>query len=187
MFSNAYLFLRKIKKDKKTPKAISKKIVKIEMKEETKREKRLSFIFVHYKLGKKTIKVNVFGPDPNISQITWLLELVTPPCEYLEELSFWVDTLYAAALHGLSKAKIKTALLPIGLNPMEKRVRSGLTCGEHIHIGVPSYLRAPIYNMLRNYIPHLIALSTSSPFLNKQPSSKIILKEKDGKQQIISR
>ena len=187
MFSNAFEYLKKIKKDKKTPNAIRKKIVKIEVKEETKREKRLSFIFVHYKLGKKTIKVNVFGPDPNISQITWLLELVTPPCEYLEELSFWVDTLYAAALHGLSKSKTKSALLPIGLNPMETRVRSGLTCGEHHHIGVPSFLRAPIYNLLRNFIPHLIALSTSSPFLNKQPSSKINLREKNGKQQVISR
>ncbi|MHA1947886.1 MAG: glutamate-cysteine ligase family protein, partial [Candidatus Hodarchaeales archaeon] len=187
MFSNAFEYLKKIKKDKKTPRAITKKIVKIEAKEVIKREKRLSFIFVHYKLGKKTIKVNVFGPDPNISQITWLLELVTPPCEYLEELSFWVDTLYAAALHGLSKSKTKSALLPIGLNPMETRVRSGLTCGEHHHIGVPSFLRAPIYNLLRNFIPHLIALSTSSPFLNKQPSSKINLREKNGKQQVISR
>ncbi|MHA2326504.1 MAG: glutamate-cysteine ligase family protein, partial [Promethearchaeota archaeon] len=187
MFSNAFEYLKKIKKDKKTPNAIRKKIVKIEAKEVIKREKRLSFIFVYYKLGKKTIKINVFGPDPNISQITWLLELVTPPCEYLEELSFWVDTLYAAALHGLSKSKIKSALLPIGLNPMEKRVRSGLTCGEHHHLGVPSFLRAPIYNMLRNFIPHLIALSTSSPFLNKQPSSKINLREKNGKHQVISR
>ncbi len=187
MFSGAAKYLEKLKKAKHTPKTIAKKIVKIEVAEELKREKRLNFIFVHYRLGKKTVRVNVFGPDPNISQITWLLELVTPPCEYLEEIAFWIDSLYAAAAHGLSKLKSKYKLLPLGLNPMEKRVRSGLTCGEHHHIGVASFIRAPVYNMLRNYTPHLIALSATSPFLNQKPSSKIIVKEKEGKKQVISR
>ena len=187
MFNGAADYLKKLKKSKNTPKAIASKIVKIEVAEEIKREKRLKFVFVHYRLGKKTIRINAFGPDPNISQITWLLELVTPPCEFLEELAFWIDSLFAAALHGLSKAKIKSALLPIGLNPMEKRVRSGLTCGEHHHIGIPSFFRAPVFNMIRNFIPHLIALSSTSPFLDKKPTSKILIKDKDGKKQIISR
>ena len=187
MFAGAVTYLERLKKAKHTPKTIAKKIIKIEVTEETKREKRLNFIFVHYRLGKKTIRVNVFGPDPNISQITWLLELVTPPCEYLEEIAFWIDSLYAAAAHGLSKVKNKVSLLPLGLNPFEKRVRSGLTCGEHHHIGIPSFFRAPVYNMLRNYVPHLIALSSTSPFLNQKPSSKIIVKEKNGRKQVISR
>ncbi|MHA1994533.1 MAG: glutamate-cysteine ligase family protein [Candidatus Hodarchaeales archaeon] len=187
MFAGAAKYLERLKKAKHTPKTIAKKIVKIEVTEEIKREKRLNFIFIHYRLGKRTVRVNVFGPDPNISQITWLLELVTPPCEYLEEIAFWIDSLYAAAAHGLSKVKNKFTLLPIGLNPMEKRVRSGLTCGEHHHIGIPSFFRAPVYNMLRNYIPHLIALSSTSPFLNQKSSGKIIVKEKDGKKQVISR
>ena len=187
MFNGAADYLKKLKKSKNTPKAIASKIVKIEVAEEIKREKRLKFVFVHYRLGKKTIRINAFGPDPNISQITWLLELVTPPCEFLEELAFWIDSLFAAALHGLSKAKIKSALLPIGLNPMEKRVRSGLTCGEHHHIGIPSFFRAPVFNMIRNFIPHLIALSSTSPFLDQKPTSKILIKDKDGKKQIISR
>lgn len=187
MFSGAVKYLERLKKAKHTPKTIAKKIVKIEVTEEIKREKRLNFIFVHYRLGKQTVRVNVFGPDPNISQITWLLELVTPPCEYLEEIAFWIDSLYAAAVYGLSKVKGKCALLPMGLNPMEKRVRSGLTCGEHHHIGIPSFIRAPVYNMLRNYIPHLIALSSTSPFLNQSTSSKVIIKEKNDKKQVISR
>jgi hypothetical protein len=185
MFQGAAEYLMRVKKDKKTPKIIAKKIIKIEVKEEEKREKRLSFVFVHYKLGKKTIKVNCFGPDPNISQITWLLELVTPPCQFLEELAFWIDTLFEAALYGLSKKDV--ALLPMGLNPTEKRVRSGLTCGEHHHIGIPSFFRAPVYNLLRNYIPHLIAFSSTSPFLDRNPSGKVIVKEKDGKKHIIGR
>ncbi|MHA2347606.1 MAG: hypothetical protein ACXACP_12875, partial [Candidatus Hodarchaeales archaeon] len=39
----------------------------------------------------------------------------------------------------------------------------------------------------RNYIPHLIALSASSPFLNQKTSGKIVIKEKNGKKQVISR
>jgi len=185
MFKAAGEYLGNVKKNKKTPKYISNKIVKIEVKEVEKRERRLSFVFLHYKLGKKTIKINCFGPDPNISQITWLLELVTPPCHFLEEIDFWIDTLYEAALHGLAKSNI--ALLPMGLNPMEKRVRSGLTCGEHHHIGIPSFIRAPVYNLLRNYIPHLIAFSSTSPFLDQTPSGKVIFKEKEGKKHIIGR
>ncbi|MFX1284251.1 MAG: glutamate-cysteine ligase family protein [Promethearchaeota archaeon] len=184
MFSGAAEFLQKLRKDKHVPKEILKKIEKVEVKEEVKRERRLKFVFVNYKLGKKTIRVNVFGPDPNIGQITWLLELVTPPCEYLEELDFWIDTLFAAGLQGLPS---DVALLPIGLNPTEKRVRSGLTCGEHHHIGMPKQIRIPIYNMLRNYVPHLIALSTTSPFLDKKPSGKVLIRKTDGKKQIIGR
>ncbi len=185
MFNKAAEYLAKLKKDKKIPSYIAKKIVKIEVKEEVKREKRLSFVFIHYRLGKKVIPINCFGPDPNIPQLTWILELVTPPCNFLEELSFWIDTLYSAALYGLSKSDV--ALLPMGLNPMEKRVRSGLTCGEHHHIGVPSYFRAPVYNLIRNYVPHLIALSASSPFLDQSPSRPVMIKESNGREQIIGR
>lgn len=186
MFEGATMFLQKVKKDKVTPKEIATKMGKMEVKEEVKREKRLKFIFLNYKVGKKDVRVNIFGPDPNISQITWLLELVVPPCEYLEELEFWVDTLFAAALHGLSKTP-DVAILPIGVNPTEERVRSGLTCGEHHHIGISNELRIPIYNMIRNYVPHLIALSATSPFLNKMPSGKVHLRESNGRDQIIAR
>jgi len=184
MFEGASVYLLKLKKDKKTPKEISKRIEKVEVKEEIKRERKLKFIFVNYKLGKKIVRVNVFGPDPNIGQITWLLELVTPPCEYLEELDWWIDTLFAAGIQGLPP---DVALLPIGLNPTEKRVRSGLTCGEHHHIGMSKQIRIPIYNMLRNFVPHLIALSTTSPFLDKKPSSKVLIRKSNGKEQIIGR
>ncbi|MFX0015692.1 MAG: glutamate-cysteine ligase family protein [Promethearchaeota archaeon] len=184
MFSAAAEFLQKLKKDKHVPKEILKKIDKIEVKEEIKRERRLKFIFINYRLGKNIIRVNAFGPDPNIGQITWLLELVTPPCEYLEELDWWISTLFAAGLQGLPP---DVALLPIGLNPTEKRVRSGLTCGEHHHIGMSKQIRIPIYNMLRNYVPHLIALSTTSPFLDKKPSGEVLIRKSNRKEQIIAR
>ncbi|MFX0152106.1 MAG: glutamate-cysteine ligase family protein, partial [Candidatus Hodarchaeota archaeon] len=186
MFNGAAQFLMGLKKSKSTPKDIARQILKIEVKEEIKRERRLKFVFITYRLGKKVVRVNAFGPDPNISQITWLLELVTPPAQYLEELDWWINTLFAAAVHGLSKAP-DVALLPIGLNPTEKRVRSGLTCGEHHHIGIPKDLRIPIYNMIRNYVPHLIALSATSPFLNQIPSGKVLVRKVNGKDQIIAR
>jgi len=186
MFDGAAQFLRSLKKSKSTPKDIARRILKVEIKEEIKRERRLKFVFITYRLGKQIVRVNAFGPDPNISQITWLLELVTPPAQYLEELEWWINTLFAAAVYGLSNTP-DVALLPIGLNPTEKRVRSGLTCGEHHHIGVPKYLRIPIYNMLRNYVPHLIALSSTSPFLNQMPSGKVLVRKVNGKDQIIAR
>ncbi|MFX0183439.1 MAG: glutamate-cysteine ligase family protein, partial [Candidatus Hodarchaeota archaeon] len=186
MFDGAAQFLRSLKKSKSTPKDIARRILKVEVKEEIKRERKLKFVFITYRLGNQVVRVNVFGPDPNISQITWLLELVTPPAQYLEELDWWINTLFAAAVYGLSKTP-DIALLPIGLNPTEKRVRSGLTCGEHHHIGIPKYLRIPIYNMLRNFIPHLIALSSTSPFLNQAPSGKVLIRKANGRDQIIAR
>ncbi|MFX1515385.1 MAG: hypothetical protein ACFFC6_03690, partial [Promethearchaeota archaeon] len=57
MFLGAAEFIKKLKKDKHAPKEIIKKIEKIEVKEEIKRERRLKFVFVYYKLGKKTIRV----------------------------------------------------------------------------------------------------------------------------------
>ncbi|MFW9780650.1 MAG: glutamate-cysteine ligase family protein, partial [Candidatus Heimdallarchaeota archaeon] len=189
MFEGAAEYLKRISRDKKTPKEISKRIVKVEVREELKRERRLKFVFVTYRLDKKNIPINVFGPDPNIGQITWLLELVTPPCQYLEEMEWWIETLYMAALYGL-KDNPDVALLPIGLNPTEKRVRSGLTCGEHHHIGIPKHLIIPVYNLLRNFIPHMIAISASSPFLNQTIGGKVLIRNSNGemeRKQIIGR
>ncbi|MHA2366557.1 MAG: glutamate-cysteine ligase family protein, partial [Candidatus Hodarchaeales archaeon] len=190
MFDRAAQFLQDIVKKKKAPADIMKKIKKIEVAEEEKREKKLKFVWLTYKLGKKDVRVNIFGPDPNISQITWLLELVTPPCEYLEELDWWIDILYNSALYGLAESKNfkETVLLTIGLSPFEAQFRSGLSCGTHHHVGIPSKsLRIAVYNMLRNYIPHLIALTASSPFMNQQPSGKIIIRDNNGKKQVIGR
>lgn len=188
MFDKAFDYLKDIKEKKKGPSSIINKITKVEVEEVEKHERNIKFIFIHYKLGKEVIKVNVFGPDPNISQITWLLELVTPPCEYLEELDWWAQTLYESAMVGLKNQDPKVVLLPIGLNPMEERYRSGLSCGSHHHIGIPDIKeKIAVYNMFRNYVPHLIALSASSPFINQKPNGTPKLRELNGRKQIIGR
>ncbi|GAA3522094.1 carboxylate-amine ligase [Aeromicrobium panaciterrae] len=48
----------------------------------------------------------------------------------------------------------------------------GLTCfGLHVHVGVPDDDEAvAVINRLRPYLPHLLALSTSSPIWNGRPS-----------------
>ncbi len=188
MFDKAFEYLKEIKDKKKGPSAIINKITKIEVAEIEKHERKLKFIFVYYKLGKEVIKVNVFGPDPNISQITWLLELVTPPCEYLEELDWWVSTLYESTMAGLEKLEPKVVLLPIGLNPMEERFRSGLSCGSHHHIGIPDKKeKIAVYNMFRNFVPHLIALSATSPFINQKPNGTPKVRDLNDRKQIIGR
>jgi hypothetical protein len=190
MFNRAYEYILEIKNKKKGPKEIIQKIKKIKVEEVEKHghSAKLKFIWVHYKLGKNIVKVNVFGPDPNISQITWLLELVSPPCEYLEELDWWITTLYDCALHGLKNSKPEVVLLPIGLNPLEERFRSGLSCGSHHHIGVPPLKeRVAVYNMLRNFVPHLIALTSTSPFINRGINGTVKIREINGKKQVIGR
>ena len=48
---------------------------------------------------------------------------------------------------------------------MQAVARRLLTCGMHIHIGVDDDdLRIKIMNQMRYFLPHLLALSTSSPF-----------------------
>lgn len=176
MFNRAYEFLKKKFTSKTIPSNIKKKIKKVYVAEEIKREKKLKFVFVNYQIGKKSVKVNIFGPDPNISQITWLLELVTPPCDSLDELDWWLRTLFSAAEYGLKGNSAK--LLTIGLNPTEKEYKSGLSCGIHHHIGINDInLKLESYNMIRNFIPHIIALTSTSPFLDKKPSGNVIIKE----------
>ena len=188
MFEKAYEYLKDLKDKKKAPPEILAKIVKIEVEEVDKHERVIKFVFIHYKLGKETIKVNVFGPDPNISQITWLLELVTPPCEYLEELEWWIAILYEAAMVGLKNQEPKVVLFPIGLSPMEERFRSGLSCGSHHHIGISDKKeKIAVYNMFRNFVPHLIALSASSPFINQAPKGTPKIREINGHKQVIGR
>lgn len=151
------------------PKLIKEKAVKIETNVEVKRQdKRLTYHAVIYRLKQSKITTYSFGPDPNISQITWLLELVTPPCEYLEELDWWITTLYK-----ISKLPEGLSLLPIGINPAEKTFRSGLSCGEHHHLGIQNSLISSVYNILRAYVPHLICLTASSPLLDFSPTGSV--------------
>ncbi|MHA2323442.1 MAG: glutamate-cysteine ligase family protein [Candidatus Thorarchaeota archaeon] len=68
------------------------------------------------------------------------------------------------------------------MNPTQEYLRN-LSFGEHHHILSPSIdekTKIAVYNMIRNFLPHLIALSVNSPFENKKPSDEVIVTD-DGR------
>ncbi len=142
-------------------------------------ERRGETLIISYTLpdGKK-IDVELLGRDPHIGTITWILEIATPPCDNLEELAWWLHTLFKLS-HDSLPAGVK--LITTGLNPLME-YQQGLSFGDHHHIGIPdTKLRIAVYNLIRAFIPHLIALSVNSPFVNGRPTDAVMLK--DGKLQ----
>ncbi|NHK32564.1 MAG: hypothetical protein FK730_14520, partial [Asgard group archaeon] len=187
MFNGALRFLQSLTSSStKVPEYIRKKIRRVTRKDVVRHGKTIRYVQIQYLVNGKSIAINVFGPDPNISQITWLLELVTPPCEYLEELDWWINTLYIAATSSITKGY---NIQPLGFNPYQSEYRAGVTCGEHHHIGTfkSTKEKKAIYNMIRAYIPHLIAISSTSPFIDRKPTGKTILKQgADGRTLILA-
>ena len=116
--------------------------------------------------------------DPNVTSLTWILEVVTPPCTTLEELAWWTQTLIAISYESLP-SESQAVLVSTGLNPTQEYLRS-LSFGEHHHILGPTVsqqVRIGVYNMIRNFLPHFIALSVNSPFENKAPTDLVSLDE----------
>ncbi|MHA2351665.1 MAG: glutamate-cysteine ligase family protein, partial [Candidatus Thorarchaeota archaeon] len=123
----------------------------------------------------------LLGHDPNVTSLTWILEVATPPCTTLEELAWWIQTLIAISQEALP-VDSKAILISTGLNPTQEYLRN-LSFGEHHHILSPSTdekTKIAVYNMIRNFLPHLIALSVNSPFENKKPSDEVMISE-DGR------
>jgi gamma-glutamyl:cysteine ligase YbdK (ATP-grasp superfamily) len=118
----------------------------------------------------------LLGHDPNVTSLTWILEIATPPCTTLEELAWWVQTLIAISFESLPRDS-RAILVSTGLNPAQEYLKN-LSFGEHHHILSPEVddeVRIQIYNMIRNFTPHLIALSVNSPFENKRPTGEIYI------------
>ncbi|UCE09668.1 MAG: hypothetical protein JSW61_11930 [Candidatus Thorarchaeota archaeon] len=114
------------------------------------------------------------GHDPNVTSLTWILEVASPPCTTLEELAWWVQTLIAVS-HESIPEESRAILVSTGLNPTQEYLKN-LSFGEHHHILGPDIddgTRLAVYNMIRNHIPHLIALSVNSPFENKKPTNNV--------------
>ncbi|MHA1433911.1 MAG: glutamate-cysteine ligase family protein [Candidatus Heimdallarchaeota archaeon] len=187
MFNGALKFLKSLtSSSSKVPSYIRNKIRGVTRKDVERHGKIIRYVQIKYQVNGKSIDINVFGPDPNISQITWLLELVTPPCEYIEELQWWINTLYLAATRSITKGY---NVQPMGFNPFQSEYRAGVTCGEHHHLGgfKNQNEKKAAYNMIRAYIPHLIAISNTSPFVDGKPNGRLILKKgSDGRTMILS-
>ncbi len=118
----------------------------------------------------------LLGHDPNVTSLTWILEVATPPCTTLEELAWWVQALIAISQDSLPKDS-QAILVSTGLNPTQEYLRN-LSFGEHHHIlssRADEKTKIAVYNMIRNFLPHLIAISVNSPFENKRPTDEVIV------------
>ncbi|MHA2379696.1 MAG: hypothetical protein ACXADS_10475 [Candidatus Thorarchaeota archaeon] len=128
----------------------------------------------------RTGEYTLIGHDPNVTSLTWILEVATPPCTSIEELAWWTQTLVAISYDSLPK-DARAILISTGLNPTQEYLRN-LSFGEHHHIlspGVREEVKIAVYNMIRNFIPHLIAISVNSPFENKKPTDDVSVGDDD--------
>ncbi len=127
---------------------------------------------ISYNLQGTELNIDSFGRDGNVTAITYILELVTPPCEYVEELAYWSSTLFLLAKKTLPR---DLHIVASAINPTSKEYQRGLSQADHHHLGgFSSELeKMQAYCMIRNFIPHIIALSTNSPLINNRPTDVI--------------
>ena len=152
-----------------SPDFVKSKIKGFSFKEREK--KGLTFV-VEYEFEDKAREFDLVSRDPNISR-TFILEISTPPAVLLEELVWWVHTLLSVVYRAVNTVS-KYKLIAVGINPAQK-YSVGLSFGMHQHIGTRDLnLRLAVYNMIRNFIPHLIALSVNSPFEDGEATDTLI-------------
>jgi len=128
---------------------------------------------IQYKLPNGVeVTIDTFARDGNVTAVTYILELVTPPCEYAEELAYWASTLFLLAKTTLPN---DLHIIASAINPASKEYMRGLTQADHSHIGSfkSDLEKVQAYCMIRNFIPHIIALTCNSPILNNQPTDVV--------------
>ncbi|MBS3817278.1 MAG: hypothetical protein KGY76_06925 [Candidatus Thermoplasmatota archaeon] len=120
---------------------------------------------VHIEYGSENRSYSLLGKDSHVALKTNILEIQTPPCEYLEELEWWIYNLYRISHEVVEGLDIGATVLSIGTNPVEEYSK-GVSFGEHHHLGIEDEdLRKEVYNTFRYFTPHLIGISSDSPFL----------------------
>lgn len=123
--------------------------------------KKVKTIFVEFEQKKydnfKSDPIDIVGKDTNIGTGSFItLELVTPPCSSVKELTWWLETILFSTHAACNKLGLKFFLLA-GHPEIEKNY-----CGEHHHIGVKDIQkRIKIYNVLRLFLPYLSILTYS--------------------------
>ena len=127
---------------------------------------------IRYALGDSSVDIDTFARDGNVTAITYILELVTPPCVYVEELAYWASTLFL-----LAKATLPRDLhiIASAINPATKEYMRGVSQADHSHLGTfeSELEKIQAYCMIRNFIPHIIALTCNSPILNNKPTDVV--------------
>lgn len=156
--------------DSGIPKIIEKKIVEPPF--ITYNEEKGDVLTLRYELHGRPIDIEIFGRDGNVAAITYILECVTPPCEYIEELVWWAQQVLLIAELVLPK---ELFLVSSGFNPMQREYFRGLTMADHNHMGSfkNDNEKIKIYNMFRNFLPHILALTVNSPLINGRPTDDI--------------
>ena len=127
---------------------------------------------IRYALGDSSVDIDTFARDGNVTAITYILELVTPPCVYVEELAYWASTLFLLAKTTLPK---DLHIIASAINPATKEYMRGVSQADHSHLGTfnSELEKIQAYCMIRNFIPHLIALTCNSPILNNKPTDVV--------------
>lgn len=167
------------------PADIKGKVTGVKQVTKPRQGKQLMYLEVTYATLGKSFHINVLGPDPNISQVTWIMELVTPPCTSMREFSWWgvlLNRLLASSLPG------GKWVLPLGANPFEREYASGVTFGEHYHVGIDDpAVKLAAYTLIRNFIPQLVALTVNSPFMNGNPTGTVKVTREDGGTRVLGK
>ncbi|TXT59112.1 MAG: Carboxylate-amine ligase YbdK [Promethearchaeota archaeon] len=127
---------------------------------------------IRYQVKNDSVDIDTFGRDGNVTAITYILELVTPPCAYVEELAYWASTLFLLAKNTLPS---DLHIIASAINPATKEYQRGLSQADHHHIDAfdTNLEKVQAYSMIRNFIPHIIALTCNSPILNNQPTDVV--------------
>jgi len=127
---------------------------------------------IRYALGGSSVDIDAFARDGNVTAITYILELVTPPCEYIEELAYWCSTLFLLAKATLPK---DLHIIASAINPATKEYMRGVSQADHSHLGTfeSELEKVQSYCMIRNFIPHIIALTCNSPIINNKPTDVV--------------
>jgi len=138
----------------------------------TENEEKGVVLTLNYEIAGKGIDIEIFGRDGNVASITYILEVVTPPCTYLDELVWWCQRLTALAELVMPK---QLFIVSTGFNPVQREYYRGLSFGTHYHMGSfkNEKEKYKVYNMIRNFIPHLVALTVNSPFINGAPTDEV--------------
>ncbi|MFX0058977.1 MAG: hypothetical protein ACFE85_00065 [Candidatus Hodarchaeota archaeon] len=128
---------------------------------------------IRYRLPNNVeVDIDTFARDGNVTAVTYILELVTPPCEYVEELAYWASTLFLLAKTTLPN---DLHIIASGINPATKEYMRGLSQADHSHLGSfqSDLEKVQAYCMIRNFIPHIIALTCNSPIINNKPTDVV--------------
>lgn len=135
--------------------------------------KRDKVIQLDYMVDGQLTTTEILGRDAHGVGTTYIVEIVSPPCRYVEELLWWLSSLQNVCCTVLGERYPEVLLISVGLNPIQPYSEC-ISFGDHHHIKLPDEFKTrQAYNMLRAHVPHLIALTVNSPiYQGNVPSIK---------------